>query len=108
MRFSVLSLSLLALFLFVCLGVNGNTSVVVLETNILVRRKSGTAKASPEQAPVQKAAKASTIWASPAILQDGTLFYIVISISTLLWCTGKGVDMVLDQQERKAEHQARR
>jgi hypothetical protein len=54
------------------------------------------------------AKKASTIWASPAILQDGTLFYIAISISALLWCTGKGVDMTLDQQERQAEYQARR
>ncbi|ORZ17854.1 hypothetical protein BCR42DRAFT_325866 [Absidia repens] len=53
-------------------------------------------------------ARSPTIWASPAILQNGTLFYIAISISTLLWCTGKTVDMTLDQQERQAELLARR
>ncbi|KAI9304970.1 hypothetical protein BJ944DRAFT_265981 [Cunninghamella echinulata] len=45
-----------------------------------------------------------TTWAAPEILQNGTLFYIAISISTLLWCTGKGVQMTIDQQERKANY----
>jgi hypothetical protein len=72
----------------------------------LIRRAEA---ATTEPAPKpQKKKKPPTIWASPAILQDGTLFYIAISISTLLWCTGKGVDMTLDQQERQAEYVARR
>ncbi|ORX60696.1 hypothetical protein DM01DRAFT_1404920 [Hesseltinella vesiculosa] len=52
-------------------------------------------------------AKAPSVWATPDILENGTLFYIAISVSTLLWCTGKGVHMTLDQQERKALYLAK-
>jgi hypothetical protein len=65
---------------------------------------------SPVPSPTATTAKKGNpvIWASPAILQDGTLFYIAISISTLLWCTGKAVNLSMDQQERQAEFLSRR
>ncbi|KAI8069665.1 hypothetical protein BC940DRAFT_297238 [Gongronella butleri] len=53
----------------------------------------------------RKSAK-TFVWANPPILLNGTLFYIAISISTLLWCTGKGVHMAIDQQERRAAYLA--
>ncbi|KAI8336162.1 hypothetical protein BC941DRAFT_453266 [Chlamydoabsidia padenii] len=106
MRFSILSFALVVL-LFVC-HVCG-TAIPEPKVNELMmfrRAETGhTVVAEPEQ---KKKKKAPTIWASPEILQNGTLFYIAISISTLLWCTGKGVDMTLDQLERKAEFEAQR
>ncbi|KAI7866738.1 hypothetical protein BDF14DRAFT_1809396 [Spinellus fusiger] len=47
--------------------------------------------------------KTKTNFASPDILQTGLFFYIALSVSTLLWCTGKGIDMTLMRQERLAE-----
>ncbi|KAG0169472.1 hypothetical protein DFQ28_009615 [Apophysomyces sp. BC1034] len=52
--------------------------------------------------------KKSVIYASPEILMNGTLFYIAVSVSTLLWCTGKGIDMTINRQERFAEKAAYR
>ncbi|KAF7725109.1 hypothetical protein EC973_000435 [Apophysomyces ossiformis] len=71
------------------------------------------AATSPSAAATTKPAAAapkrkSVIYAAPEILNDGTLFYIAISISTLLWCTGKGIDMTIDRQERFAEKAAYR
>jgi hypothetical protein len=39
----------------------------------------------------------------PDILQTGTLFYIGISVTTLLWVTGKAIDVKMERQERYAE-----
>ncbi|ORZ18529.1 hypothetical protein BCR42DRAFT_228583 [Absidia repens] len=117
MRFSILSVTLLA-FLFIC-QVWAATTFNEPKANKMMMfprdapalplraQAAETAPATTQVAPKKKA-KAPTIWASPEILQNGTLFYIAISISTLLWCTGKGVDMTLDQQERRAEYMARR
>ncbi|CAO3598872.1 unnamed protein product [Absidia cylindrospora] len=117
MRFSILSVTLLA-FLFVC-QVWAVTTVTEPKVNKMMmfprdapvlplRAQAAEAAAPTAEAAPKRKAKAPTIWAAPEILQNGTLFYIAISISTLLWCTGKGVDMTLDQQERRAEYMARR
>lgn len=41
--------------------------------------------------------------ASPAVLQDGTLFYIGTAVTCLLWITGKAIDTKMDRQEKYAE-----
>ncbi|KAI8138463.1 hypothetical protein BJV82DRAFT_582828 [Fennellomyces sp. T-0311] len=40
------------------------------------------------------------------ILTDGTLFYIAISISFGLWCTGYGLDYAMDRHEKQANSRA--
>lgn len=42
-------------------------------------------------------------FASPSILEGGTLFYIGISVTTFLWVTGKIIDVKTERQERYAE-----
>lgn len=42
-------------------------------------------------------------FASPYILSGGSLFYIGISVTTLLWVTGKIIDVKTERQERYAE-----
>ncbi|GAA5816904.1 hypothetical protein MFLAVUS_010439 [Mucor flavus] len=63
--------------------------------------KDKTAEASTT-APVKKA-KAPASLASPAVLQDGTLFYIGTAVTCLLWVTGKVIDVKMDRQEKYAE-----
>ncbi|KAI9016529.1 hypothetical protein CLU79DRAFT_763081 [Phycomyces nitens] len=50
--------------------------------------------------------RARTAFLEVPILSSGTLFYVALSVSTLLWCTGKGIDMTVDRQERMAESAA--
>ncbi|KAI9246674.1 hypothetical protein BDA99DRAFT_565387 [Phascolomyces articulosus] len=40
------------------------------------------------------------------ILANGTLFYIAISISFTLWCTGRGLDYMMDRHEQQANTRA--
>ncbi|KAK4512096.1 uncharacterized protein ATC70_013339 [Mucor velutinosus] len=47
--------------------------------------------------------KNSSSFASPEILQTGTLFYVGVSVTTLLWITGKAIDVQTNRQERYAE-----
>ncbi|KAF1801187.1 hypothetical protein V8B55DRAFT_1528790 [Mucor lusitanicus] len=47
--------------------------------------------------------KNNSSFASPEILQTGTLFYIGVSVTTLLWITGKAIDVQTNRQERYAE-----
>ncbi|KAL9541176.1 hypothetical protein MBANPS3_009265 [Mucor bainieri] len=47
--------------------------------------------------------KAGNAFASPEILQTGTLFYVGVSVTTLLWITGKAIDVQTNRQERYAE-----
>lgn len=47
--------------------------------------------------------KNTSTFAAPEILQTGTLFYIGISVTTLLWITGKAIDIQTNRQERYAE-----
>lgn len=54
----------------------------------------------------QNATTRKVIFASPPILTNGTLFYIAVSVSFTLWCTGYALDWLLDQQESKALEQA--
>lgn len=49
------------------------------------------------------AMQGKSVQALPAILQDGTLFYIGISVTTLLWCTGKIIDVKMERQEKYAQ-----
>jgi hypothetical protein len=60
------------------------------------------AAAATTAAPVKKP-KAPFTLAAPAILQDGTLFYIAVAVTTLLWGTGKAIDIKTERQERYAE-----
>jgi hypothetical protein len=41
--------------------------------------------------------------ANPEILQTGTLFYVATAVTTLLWVTGKAIDIKTERQERYAE-----
>ncbi|KAG2234369.1 hypothetical protein BDF21DRAFT_461621 [Thamnidium elegans] len=50
-----------------------------------------------------KKAKAPASLASPAVLQDGTLFYIGTAVTCLLWVTGKVIDVKMERQEKYAE-----
>ncbi|KAI9321451.1 hypothetical protein BX666DRAFT_2072668 [Dichotomocladium elegans] len=43
-----------------------------------------------------------TMFATPAILTTGTLFYIGIAITFVLWCTGFALDFLTDRQEQLA------
>lgn len=47
--------------------------------------------------------KVTNSFGSPAILQDGTLFYIATGVTCLLWATGKFIDIKMERQERYAE-----
>lgn len=47
--------------------------------------------------------KNNSSFASPEILQTGTLFYVGVSVTTLLWITGKAIDVQTNRQERYAE-----
>ncbi|KAI8096173.1 uncharacterized protein BX664DRAFT_323290 [Halteromyces radiatus] len=96
MRFSFLIV--LVLFFFHQVFATNNQAMT---PSLMARQQANAPMAMPSQRK-----RAPTIWASPEILQNGTLFYVAISISTLLWCTGKGVDMTLDQQQRQAEFAA--
>lgn len=50
-----------------------------------------------------KKKKNNSSFASPEILQTGTLFYVGVSVTTLLWITGKAIDVQTNRQERYAE-----
>jgi hypothetical protein len=63
----------------------------------------GTATASPSASATPKKKAPSSSFASPAILQDGTLFYIATAVTCLLWTTGKFIDIKMERQERYAE-----
>lgn len=58
---------------------------------------------SAETTTVQKKKKTPLALANPEILQTGTLFYIAIAVTTLLWGTGKAIDVTTERQERYAE-----
>ncbi|KAI8881706.1 hypothetical protein K501DRAFT_274383 [Backusella circina FSU 941] len=45
----------------------------------------------------------TSTFASPAILENGTLFYISISVTCLLWVTGKTIDVLTDRLDEHAE-----
>ncbi|KAI8638959.1 hypothetical protein BD408DRAFT_422196 [Parasitella parasitica] len=47
--------------------------------------------------------KKSSSFASPEILQTGTLFYVGVGVTTFLWITGKAIDVQTNRQERYAE-----
>ncbi|CAO3598427.1 unnamed protein product [Absidia cylindrospora] len=106
--------SLLSIVLLFAGQISGNTIATEAKlTEVVLTRRDGMAVAANQghQSGTNSTttnARSTAIWASPAILEKGTFFYIAISISTLLWCTGKAVDMTLDQQERQAEFLARR
>ncbi|KAG1435728.1 hypothetical protein G6F56_013857 [Rhizopus delemar] len=78
MRFYIISL-LVALFAIV------NAQSMEEETNVLIKRA------------------ISTPYASPAILMDGTLFWIGLAVTCALWSTGKFIDIKLQRQEKYAE-----
>lgn len=63
---------------------------------------SSTAEAAATTTATTKKKNTST-FAAPEILQTGTLFYIGISVTTLLWITGKAIDVQTNRQERYAE-----
>ncbi|CEP11175.1 hypothetical protein [Parasitella parasitica] len=47
--------------------------------------------------------KNASSFASPEILQTGTLFYVGVGVTTFLWITGKAIDVQTNRQERYAE-----
>lgn len=70
-------------------------------TNGTATTSGGAAPAATTTAAKKKAPSSS--FASPAILQDGTLFYIATGVTCLLWATGKFIDIKMERQERYAE-----
>ncbi|CAO3613243.1 unnamed protein product [Cunninghamella blakesleeana] len=92
MKFSIVSIFILVIF-FLIIQVNGeSTETMSTDMN------------HPHVMTLLPRKATNLVWATPEILVNGTLFYIAISISTLLWCTGKGLIMTIDQQERKANY----
>ncbi|KAI9341606.1 hypothetical protein BD770DRAFT_431169 [Pilaira anomala] len=59
--------------------------------------------AANESVKGKKKNKKPSSLASPAVLQDGTLFYIGTAVTCLLWVTGKAIDTKMDRQEKYAE-----
>ncbi|KAI8374595.1 uncharacterized protein BYT42DRAFT_547613 [Radiomyces spectabilis] len=62
------------------------------------------ASGGSEEKPKKK--KPKTALASPEILTNGTFFYVGVSVSIFLWCTGKAIDMTMDKHERNANIKA--
>ncbi|GAA5805067.1 hypothetical protein EDC94DRAFT_613162 [Helicostylum pulchrum] len=71
-------------------------------TNGTATATNGTTAEDPTASPVKKAKTPASL-ASPAVLQDGTLFYIGTAVTCLLWVTGKVIDVKMDRQEKYAE-----
>ncbi|GAN06437.1 hypothetical protein MAM1_0123c05920 [Mucor ambiguus] len=67
-------------------------------------KSSSTAEAAATSTEATTTKKKNTSsFASPEILQTGTLFYVGVSVTTLLWITGKAIDVQTNRQERYAE-----
>ncbi|KAI8363908.1 hypothetical protein BD560DRAFT_403885 [Blakeslea trispora] len=64
----------------------------------------GAATNATSAAPVQvKKKKDLGPYSNPEILAGGTLFYIGVGVTVLLWTTGKIIDVKIERQERYAE-----
>ncbi|KAI7856342.1 hypothetical protein BDC45DRAFT_503722 [Circinella umbellata] len=55
---------------------------------------------------VEAKKKKEPTFVNDPILTSGTLFYIAISVSFALWCTGYGLDYVMDRHEKQANTRA--
>lgn len=94
-----------------------SSSATAAQSTSITKTSEGGAKASStseadakEAKKDEKKKKAAQFgnFATPPILQDGTLFYIGVSVTTLLWVTGKAIDVKTERQERYAERIAHR
>lgn len=81
---------------------SAEASVTADTTATAAADSTSTAKAATTSTATTKKKNTST-FAAPEILQTGTLFYIGISVTTLLWITGKAIDVQTNRQERYAE-----
>jgi hypothetical protein len=64
---------------------------------------SGKDSAAATTAETTKKGHDTSLFASPEILTNGTLFYIALSVTCLLWATGRFIDFKTDRLERFTE-----
>ncbi|KAL0079333.1 hypothetical protein J3Q64DRAFT_1762174 [Phycomyces blakesleeanus] len=109
MRFSILAI--FCFFIATAMAATVHSSSSPSQVDILSLDLSSTLNSAPaEYSPSEIAGsndlekrRQPTNFVDVPIWINGTLFYIALSVSTLLWCTGKGIDMMLERQERLAE-----
>ncbi|KAH8549650.1 hypothetical protein BGW37DRAFT_429107 [Umbelopsis sp. PMI_123] len=69
------------------------------------RAESGTATTTTTTTATTTKAKKSNFVSAP-ILETGTLFYVGVAATVVLWSSGKSIDYALQRQERYARYLA--
>ncbi|OBZ84763.1 hypothetical protein A0J61_07182 [Choanephora cucurbitarum] len=108
MRFSIVQSLYLAILAILTVSVaaksvdHGLLANDNLAHHYLSRRAEAHGSTNETATPVKKK-KDTGPYSNPEILSTGTLFYVGVGVTVLLWTTGKIIDIKIERQERYAE-----